>query len=225
VINAAAIAAVAPFLLVSAPAPKNAEHRVAFSKIPPVLLALSAIAFCILLAEGAMADWTAVYLRQGLNAGPGTAAAGYAVFSAAMAIFRFLGDWITTRLGPLQTVRSGSLIAAVGLVWALCMRVPEWSLPGFALTGAGFSVIIPLVFGSGGRVPGISAGAGIATVTGIGYIGFIVGPPAIGFASQAFTLRYALVVVVACCLLSAVLAGSMKSLAAGTLVREHPLHL
>jgi hypothetical protein len=225
VINAAAVVAIAPLLLVSAPAPKHVEHRLALSKIPPVLLALSAIAFCILLAEGAMADWTAVYLRQGLNAGPGTAAAGYAVFSAAMAIFRFLGDWLTARLGPLQTVRSGSLVAAVGLVWALSMRVPEWSLPGFALAGAGFSVIIPLVFGSGGRVPGISAGPGIATVTGIGYIGFIVGPPAIGFASQAFTLRYALGVVVACCLLSAVLSGSMKSLAAGTLVREHPLHL
>ncbi len=68
------------------------EHRMPFNKNPPVLFALSAIGFCLLLAEGAMADWTAVYLRQVLAAGPGTAAAGYAVFSAAMAIFRFLGE-------------------------------------------------------------------------------------------------------------------------------------
>ncbi len=188
------------------------KHRIPLNKIPRVLFALSAIGFCILLSEGAMADWTALYLRQILNADPGTAAAGYAVFSAAMAVFRFLGDLITARLGPMRTVRFGSLIAAAGLVCALCVHAPDWALPGFAAAGAGFSVIIPLVFGSGGRVQSINPGAGIATVTGIGYIGFIVGPPTIGFASQLFTLRYALGVVVACCLISALLSGSMRAL-------------
>jgi MFS family permease len=159
-----------------------------------------------------MADWTALYLKQILNADPGTAAAGYAVFSAAMAVFRFLGDIITARLGPMRTVRMGSLVAAAGLVWALCAQVPGWALPGFAAAGAGFSVIIPLVFGSGGRVESVNPGAGIATVTGIGYLGFIVGPPTIGFASQLFTLRYALGVVVACCLITAILSGYMRSL-------------
>jgi MFS family permease len=190
------------------------EHRLPLSKIPRVLFALSAIGFCCLLSEGAMADWTAVYLKQVLQAGAGTAATGYAVFSASMAIFRFLGDIITARLGPMLTVRTGSLVAAGGLVWALSVQSPGWSFPGLAATGAGFSVIIPLVFGSGGRVESINPGAGIATVTGIGYIGFIVGPPTIGFASQLFTLRYALGIVVACCLISAILARSMRSLAA-----------
>jgi len=187
-------------------------HRVPLNRIPRVLFALSAIGFCILLSEGAMADWTALYLKQVLNAGAGTAAAGYAVFSAAMAIFRFLGDLITARLGPMRTVCSGSLIAAAGLLWALTVNSPDWALPGFAATGAGFSVIIPLVFGSGGRVESINPGAGIATVTGIGYIGFIVGPPTIGFASQLFTLRYALGVVVACCLITALLSRYMRAL-------------
>lgn len=187
-------------------------HRLPLSRIPRVLLALSAIAFCMLLSEGAMADWTAVYMRQTLGAGAGIAAQGYAVFSAAMACFRFLGDIITARLGPLLTVRAGSLVGAAGLLWALSMHSPAWALPGFAATGAGFSVIIPLVFGSGGRVGSINPGAGIATVTGIGYVGFIIGPPTIGFAAQLFTLRYALGVVVACCLISAVLSGSMRLL-------------
>ncbi len=201
-----------PLLLSTRDGQVGGEHRLPFNKIPPVLFALSAIGFCILLSEGAMADWTAVYLRQVLAAGPGTAAAGYAVFSAAMAIFRFLGDMITARLGAIRTVRTGSLLAAGGLVWALVVQRPEWALPGFAIVGAGFSAIIPLIFGSGGRVPGVAPGPGIATVTGIGYIGFIVGPPAIGFASQLVTLRYALGVVVACCLLSAFLSKSMRSL-------------
>jgi len=212
--NAFAIGAVAALLLEThAAADAGTEHRLPLRKMPRVLLALSAIAFCILLAEGAIADWTAVYLRQVLKAGPGMAAAGYAVFSAAMAVFRFLGDAVTARLGPSLTLRTGGLVAAAGLLTAMCAFSAGWSLPGFALAGAGFSVIIPLVFGSGGRVEGISPGAGIATVTGIGYAGFIVGPPAIGFVSQLVTLRYALGIVVACCLISALLARSVDRLA------------
>ncbi len=213
-INFIALVLASRFLLDTHESGLQREHSLPLRKIPRVLFALSAIGFCCLLSEGAMADWTAVYLKQVLRAGAGTAAMGYAVFSASMAIFRFLGDMITSRLGPMLTVRTGSLVAAGGLLWALSVQSPEWSLPGFVGAGAGFSVIIPLVFGSGGRVASINPGAGIATVTGIGYIGFIVGPPTIGFASQLFTLRYALGIVVACCLISAILARSMHALAA-----------
>jgi predicted MFS family arabinose efflux permease len=214
-VNAAAVLAVGGRLLDTHDAHKNAEHRVPFHKMPRVLLALSAIGFCILLAEGAMADWTALYLRQVLKAGPGTAAAGYSVFSAAMAVMRLLGDMVTARLGPQRAVRAGSLVAAAGLGWALCMRDAAWAMPGFAVVGCGFSVIIPLVFGSAGRVKGVAPGAGIASVTGIGYAGFMAGPPTIGSLSQLLTLRWALLVVVACCLVSAVAAQEMKGLDMG----------
>jgi hypothetical protein len=202
-----AIIVVAPLLLPTHDGVQANRDRVSLRRIPRALLALSAIGFCILLSEGAMADWTAVYLRQVLNAGSGIAAAGYSVFSAAMATFRFLGDLITSRLGPARTVRTGGLVAACGMMWALSAPSAAWAMPGFAAAGAGFSVIIPLVFGGGGRVQSVSPGAGIATVTGIGYIGFIVGPPAIGFASQVFTLRYALGLVVICCLIASLLSG------------------
>lgn len=222
----AAVLLIWPMLLADQARTVVTEHRLPLRKIPRVLLALSAIGFCILLSEGAMADWTAVYFRQVLRAGPGIAAAGYSVFSAAMAIFRLLGDWITARLGPLRTVRAGSLVAACGLFSALCMTVPRFALPGFAAAGAGFSIIIPLVFGSGGRVESVSPGAGIATVTGIGYIGFLVGPPTIGFLSQLFTLRYALGVVVACCLVTALLSGWLGRLRAEPVREPVPeLHL
>ena len=215
VINLAAVLLAWPAMLDTHDTGVTEGHRLPLNKMPRVLFALSAIGFCILLSEGAMADWTAVYLKQALRAGPGLAAEGYAVFSAAMACFRFLGDIITARLGPMLTVRTGSLLAAAGLLWALSMHSPHWALPGFAAVGAGFSAIIPLVFGSGGRVESVNPGAGIATVTGIGYVGFIIGPPTIGFVSQLFTLRYALGVVVVCCLVSAVLAGSMRTLQCG----------
>ena len=202
-----ATAITAPHMLVSPSRILPKDERLPLSRIPAELFAISAIAFCMLLSEGAMADWTAVYFRQGLGAGPGTAAAGYAVFSAAMAIFRLLGDSITLRLGSSNTVRTGSLLAAAGVLWALVARTPGWALPGFAAAGAGFSAIVPLAFGAGGRIPGVSPGAGIATITGLGYIGFLVGPPLIGFTAQMFTLRWALGIVVLVCLVSSVLAG------------------
>jgi hypothetical protein len=206
-------AASAPLMLeLHDPEAIEKSHGLPIRSIPPVLLAICAIGFCILVAEGAMADWTAVYLRQVLSAGPGTAAAGYAVFSAGMAVFRLLGDAITVRLGHGRTVRTGALVAAVGLSFALSMSSPYWALPGFAATGAGLSVIIPLVFASGGRIPGVSRGAGIATVTGLGYLGFLFGPPAIGLLSELSSLRYALWLVVALAVLSAALAGSVGRL-------------
>ncbi len=225
-IDLIAVVAVSPLLLHTQNRASKQRHRLPLRKIPRALLALSAIGFCILLSEGAMGDWTAVYFRQVLNAGPGLAAEAYAVFSAAMTGFRFLGDGITARLGAFRAVRTGSLVAAGGLLWALSMQSPGWALPGFAAAGAGLSVIIPLVFGSGGRVENVSPGPGIATVTGIGYIGFIVGPPGIGFASQLFTLRYALGVVVACCLIAALLSRFMASLQFNTPAESVPeLHL
>ena len=186
------------------------EHGLPFRRIPPVLLALCIIGFCTFLSEGAMADWTAVYLKQVLAAGPGLAAMGYAVFSAGMAIFRLIGDGITTRLGPTRTVRTGALVAASGLGLALLAPSPYWALPGLGAAGAGFSVIIPLVFGAGGRVKSVGRGAGVATVSGIGYLGFLFGPPAIGFVSQLTSLRYALWIVVALSVTAALLSKAVN---------------
>lgn len=211
--NLILIVSIAPLLIADAPHPLGSHpHRLPLRQTPAVLLALSAIGFCLLLSEGAIADWAAIYLRRSLHAGEGTAALGFAVFSAAMALFRFAGDLITARLGPQTTVRAGCIVAGGGLLLALAMPTPVLSLPGFAAAGVGMSVVIPLVFGSGGKVPGIAPGVGIATVTGIGYVGFIVGPPAIGFASQLLTLRVALGLVVLCCLVGAWLTRYMRQL-------------
>ncbi len=165
-------------------------------RLPVALFALSAIGFCIFLSEGAIADWTGVYLKQVLGAGAGLAPIGYAVFSAAMAIFRLTGDAITLRIGRAATIRYGGATAAAGLSFALLVHSPYWALAGFAAAGAGFSSIIPLVFAAGGRIPEVSEGAGVATVSGLGYLGFLVGPPAIGFLSELTSLRVGLCLLV-----------------------------
>jgi MFS family permease len=200
--------ATGPYLMETSPDAKTPSIRPRLRQIPPALFVLSAIGFCILLSEGAIADWTAIYLKQVLHSGPGLAAAGYAVFSATMSIFRLLGDSISTRLGAAWTIRGGAALAACGLGSALLVHSPYAALPGIALTGVGFSSIIPLVFAAGGRVPHVGEGAGVATVSGLGYIGFLIGPPAIGFISQVSSLRIGLAFVV---FLSA-LAASMVSI-------------
>jgi len=175
--------------------PAHSEHG-RIRGVPPALLILSAVGFCIFLSEGAIADWTAVYLRQVLHTSEGFAPVGYAVFSAAMAIFRLSGDAIATRLGRATTIRAGGLLAAAGLLLVITVNSPYLALVGFAATGAGFSSIIPLVFAAGGRVPGVSEGVGIATVSGLGYLGFLIGPPTIGFISELTSLRAGLFVLV-----------------------------
>jgi MFS family permease len=203
--------ATAPLLMEAAVPAETRVAKLRFRNIPAPLLVLCAIGFCIFLSEGAIADWTAIYLRQVLNAGPGLAAMGYAVFSAAMAVFRLCGDWITNRLGFAWTVRGGALVAALGLASALLVHSPYQALPGFALVGAGFSSIIPLVFAAGGRIPSVSDGTGVAAVSGLGYLGFLIGPTAIGFLSELTSLRVGMSLLVLLSLLAASLVGRTAS--------------
>jgi MFS family permease len=204
------IAAVVARLTVETRAEKAPSHTPSLRRIPLALVALSAIGFCIFLSEGAIADWTAVYLKQVLHAGDGLVPVGYAVFSAAMALFRFGGDAITLRIGRAWTIRAGGAIAATGLALVVAAHTPYLALAGFGMAGAGFSSIIPLVFAAGGRIPGIGEGAGVATVSGLGYLGFLAGPPAIGFISEAFTLRAGLGLLVALSTLAVVLVSVVQ---------------
>ena len=148
-----------------------------------------------------------MYLASVLGSGPGVAAAGYAVFSAAMTIGRLSGDWLTVRVGRVRLMRIGAVLAAAGLSAALLIGTVPAALAGFVCVGAGFSVAVPLVFSAAGRLDSRSAGPGLAAVTTAGYLGFLAGPPIIGFVAQAFTLPLALAIVVVFALIGAVLAG------------------
>ena len=180
-----------------------------FARVTRPLLALAILAFCILLNEGAMADWTSVYLRHVLLTPESTAAAGYAVFSLAMAGGRFGGDWMTARFGRVMIVRAGGLIAAIGIAAGLLVNNVPAAFLGFAAAGLGFSIIVPLVFGAAGR-HGSSAGAGLAAVTTVGYFGFLVGPATIGLTADHTGLRGALMIVVVLSLIVSALAGAVS---------------
>jgi Na+/melibiose symporter-like transporter len=163
---------------------------------PRVLLLLGAAAFCTLLAEGSAADWSATYLTQSIAQGAAVAALGYAAFSLAMATSRTLGDRLERRFGAVMLARSGGVVAAAGLSAALITGSAPVALAGFAAMGAGLGVVVPQLFRAAGSTPGISTSVGVASVSTIGWLGFLAGPPAIGFAAGAFGLRAALAIVV-----------------------------
>lgn len=168
----------------------------AFARPTRALLGLGVISFCVLLGEGAMSDWSAVYLDNALKTGPGFAAAGYAAFSLAMALGRLFGDRLSERFGPTRLVRLCGAVAAVGLGTALAVGNPVFALVGFACAGAGFSVVFPLALSAAGGTKGIAPGPALAAVSTAAYTGFLVGPPTIGFIAEIAGLGTALYLVV-----------------------------
>jgi MFS family permease len=172
------------------------------------IVGLAAIAFCILMGEGAMADWSAVYLNR--FTGQGLAALGYSVFSLTMAAGRLGGDWLRARVGTDAMVRGGSALAAIGLGSALAAGRLVPALIGFACAGAGWASIFPILSGAAGHKSPSQPEAGVAAVTATGFFAFLVGPPLIGFIAQAWTLRIGLAVVVALSAVAATMAGVVR---------------
>ena len=202
-----------PFFLIAAlfcgpmllAADRGLPGQPAFARLSAPLLGLGCLAFAILLNEGAMADWSSVYLRRSLHTSEAIAAAGYATFSFAMSGGRLLGDWLTLRIGRVALVRYGALLAAAGLAAGLAIGTLPATLAAFLAAGFGFAAIVPLAFGAAGR-SAHTPGAGLAAVNTAGYLGFLSGPPVIGFTANAVGLRSALFVVVVLSLAVAALA-------------------
>ena len=174
----------------------------------PRIALLGVIAFCSLFAEGVAADWSAVYLEDSLATTSAVAATGFAAYSLAMAGGRLVGDRLTLRWGPSGLLVRCGLLASAGLGIALLIGHPAAAIVGFALLGAGVAPVVPVVFRAGGSVPGVPSSQGIATVSWLGYLGFLAGPPIIGLTADAIGLPAALGIVCGMTAAVAVLAGT-----------------
>lgn len=175
------------------------------------LLGLGSLAFLGLLAEGAMADWSAVYLRDALGASGSVAAAGFAAFALAMALGRFAGDRLVARCGSAVLLRTSSGLAALGLAVALAVGSPVVAIAGFGAVGFGIANIIPLLFRAAGEVPGVESGTALAAVATTGYAGFLAGPVLIGCAADLVGLPIALTLVSVACAAIALRAGAVSA--------------
>jgi MFS family permease len=173
------------------------------------LAALGAVAFCALLAEGSVGDWSAILLDRETQAGPSLAALGLAGFSLTMGFGRLAADPLAERFGRAAVVRGGGLLAAAGLALALGGGTAASGIAGFAVMGCGLAGLFPLALGAAAATAGGDAAApALAAVSTAGYLGFIVGPALIGLLSDATSLPAALALVGALCLAAAALAGA-----------------
>ncbi|MDP5139206.1 MAG: MFS transporter, partial [Spirosomaceae bacterium] len=157
-----------------------------------MFLLIVLISLCTNITEGAMADWTAVYMREIVITTPFFIGWGLAGYSFFMALGRFLGDGIIPRFGFNRIIVVGGIITFLGLAIALLLPYTFTAVIGFSLVGAGVSCVSPILYGSATRVPGMAKGGGLATLNTFGMGGFLIGPVIIGFISEWLSLPIAL---------------------------------
>ena len=185
---------------------EGGRNGVAFALPRGPLLALAVVTFCAVTAEGAMFDWSGVYLRRMLGAPEATAASSASVVAAAMAIGRLGGDYLTARFGAPALARGCAALAATGMLVVIVAPMPTIVFAGLVAVGFGISILVPLAFSAAGRAPGMASGAAIAAVATVGYFGFVAAPPTIGLVAERVTLRGAFVLLLALLILIGVLA-------------------
>lgn len=177
-----------------------------------VLGLIGALAALGLLCEGAIYDWSVLYMRESLQAPAATAALAYASFSGAMAATRFAGDWVRERWSSVRLVQVCGALAALGMALTLASGQPLVALLGFALIGLGLANVVPVLFSAAARVPGVAPADGIAAVAALGYLGMMVGPPLIGLVAEWQTLSAGMALVM--------VFAAVLSLAARTALRH-----
>lgn len=166
---------------------KLEDNTFNFNLITP-LIVLGIISFFIMSTEGAIVDWSALYLEKVSLAKLSWIGLGYTIFSATMALGRFFGDAISNKFGSKPLILVGIFIASIGFTCILFVT-PIIALIGFGLVGIGLSVVIPELFRLAGTVKGLDASIGISFVSGIGFLGFLVGPVLLGFLAELSSLK------------------------------------
>lgn len=153
---------------------------------------LGAICFCCAICEGAMADWSSLYYKQVLNDLQRVSTTGYMVFACMMALARLIGDGIIGKLGYKGSLILDGILIAAGLIIATAFGYPVTAIIGFGLVGFGVATVIPIVYSLSAKTSTMSTSAALAAVSTVGFSGFLVGPPMIGFIAHETGLRFAL---------------------------------
>ena len=175
------------------------------------LLKLGIIAFCSMICEGTMFDWSGVYFKKVILAHGGWIGAGYFAFMCTMALGRFTSDWFAGKYGLKRTLQLSGLLTATGLLVSVLFPYLLPGILGFMLVGVGVSSIVPMIYSSAGKTANMSAGVALTAVSTIGFLGFLVGPPLIGFIAGIATLR-ASFLLIACMGLSVAIISSKTKL-------------
>lgn len=193
---------------------KDIIHSGSGLKFPSLsILSISFICMVLFMAEGCVADWSAIYFKEIMHAPKALISLGYAGFSIAMTIGRLNGDKIVSNIGNKKTVIIGSITAAAGFALVVSSPFTWLAIAGYIIIGFGCSGIVPILFRASGNIPGVSKVEGFAMVTTGGLIGFLAGPSVIGFISEKTNLSKALSLLIVMLLLAAVVGWRNKFLA------------
>ncbi|TDC38808.1 MFS transporter [Micromonospora sp. 15K316] len=207
--------AVAPALLPRSPTVGPAEPAAAESTTrrttPLRIWALAALALMLMLSEGIANDWSALALRDVLDAPAATAALAYGAFATAMTIGRLLADRVAARFGPVAIVRYGSALAAVALTLVAVAPSIPLAITGWALFGIGLSGTVPQLFSAAGHADPAAAGANVSRVAGLGYLGVLAGPAIIGPLTHLMPLNHTFFLPVAFCVAAALSAHILRA--------------
>ena len=174
-------------------------------------IGLGLLCFLVLMSEGSVLDWSAIYFTTEFKVDAGTAALAYAFFSGGMAASRFTGDWLRLKFGAVHMVVASALLTALSLALAVNISSFLAAVIAFTFAGIGIGNIAPVLFAGGGRLEPDAPGRGIAAVTTLGYAGFLAGPPLIGFAAQLTSLGHAFWIIVLACLVIAVFGSRVRA--------------
>jgi MFS family permease len=188
------------------------EKQPIFVKPDKSLLNFGLIAFCSMICEGAMFDWSGIYFAKVIQPGAAWIPIGYTAFMSTMATGRFVGDWVAFRLGMKRMLQLSGLLTASGLLLAVCFPYFITATIGFLIVGAGVSSVIPMIYSAAGKSKVMSPGVAIAAVSTIGYLGFLFGPPFIGFIAQATSLRISFGLIAVMGTMIAVIASRTKTM-------------
>lgn len=185
--------------------PPKPAHLTARTRRLVVVFGL--IALCTAYGEGALADWGALHLQQDLGTSPGLAAAGYSCFALAMTVGRLTGTTLLERLGRTRTVVAGGTVAAVGMLLGSLAPAPWAALAGYTVAGLGLANLFPVAVERAGALAGPT---GVAVASTLGYSGMLLGPPAIGFMADWFSLPTALTSVAALAAIAALIGLTVR---------------
>lgn len=174
---------------------RHAASNKLFVKPDKSLLLLGLIAFCSMICEGAMFDWSGIYFKKIVKAQGAWIGAGYTAFMCTMAAGRFIGDWVVMQLGFKRTIQLSGVVIATGLSISLLFPYLLPAMAGFFLVGFGVSSVVPLVYSNAGKSKTMSPSMALAAVTSIGFLGFLAGPPLIGIVAGASSLRISFIII------------------------------
>ena len=164
-----------------------------------------------MICEGAMADWSGVYFKKVVESPAAYITLGYVAFTGTMATGRFLGDWLVTKLGVKRMLQCSGTLIASGLMLAVLFPNLIMATTGFLLVGFGVSSVVPIAYGLAGRSKTMTPGMALSAVSTIGFLGFLFGPPMIGFIAQASSLRWSFILIALLGFGTSLLASKVKA--------------